>query len=208
MAKAAFTDEVQDGVRIWHVYEESIRTEMYGTAVLAEEGWVLIDPVELVPEAMNFFKKRGPVASIVLTNANHWRAASQFREWFGASVLVHPEAVGELVETPDGVLSEGRLVGGSLSLVNLPGAGPGEVALFDPRGRLHVGDALVNLDATGLAVLPQKYCQDRALLGVSLRKLLDLPLRFVTFAHGRPLAERVMERLEAAVSAEGEGRGD
>lgn len=201
MAKAACTDEVLDGVRIWHFYEEAIKAEMYGTAVFAVDGWVLIDPVELVPEAMNFFKKRGPVAAVVLTNANHWRAASQFREWFSAPVLVHPDAVGELPETPDGVLTPGRLVGGSLSVVELPGAGPGEIALFDARGRLHLGDALVNLESTGLAILPEKYCQDHSLLRRSLRKLLELPLNFVTFAHGKPLEQSVLDRLALVVGA-------
>lgn len=201
MAKAACTVEVLDGVRIWHFYEEAIRAEMYGTAVLADDGWVLIDPVELVPEAMNFFKKRGPVAAVVLTNSNHWRAASQFREWFSAPVLVHPEAVGELPETPDGVLTSSRLVGGSLRVVELPGAGPGEVALFDSRGRLHVGDALVNLESTGLAILPEKYCQDHSLLTRSLRMLLELPLELVTFAHGKPLENNVVSCISGLLGS-------
>ncbi len=200
MAKATFTAEVLDGVRIWNVYEESVKTDLYGTAVRAEEGWVFVDPVDLAAEAMNFFKKRGPVTAIVLTNSNHWRAASLFREWFSAPVFVHPEAVGELLETPDGVLAPGRMVGGSLSVVELPGAGPGEIALFDPRGRLHVGDALVNLDSTGLAMLPEKYCQNRGLLGRSLRRILELPVNFVTFAHGLPLDTDVSHRLGMALA--------
>jgi hypothetical protein len=98
--------------------------------------------------------------------------------------LAHPDAVGELESPVDGTLRAGQRIGGSLEHIELPGAGPGEVALYDGRGRLHLGDALINLDSTGFAILPEKYCSDSALLKRSLQRLGERRVEVMTFAHG------------------------
>jgi glyoxylase-like metal-dependent hydrolase (beta-lactamase superfamily II) len=50
-----------------------------------------------------------------------------------------------------------------------------------------VGDALINLAPHGLMLLPDKYCTDPARLKTSLRRLLDLPIQRIFFAHGNPI---------------------
>jgi glyoxylase-like metal-dependent hydrolase (beta-lactamase superfamily II) len=54
---------------------------------------------------------------------------------------------------------------------------------------LVVGDALINLAPHGLMPLPDKYCTDPAKLKTSLRRLLDLPIRRIFFAHGDPILQ-------------------
>ena len=199
MATATTIEEVCSGVWSWHGFDETTRTEFFSTAVLAEDGLVVIDPILASPEALNRLAKLGPVAAIVLTNGNHSRAAARFRERFSAPVFAHPEAVGELTSPVDGVLRVNRRVGGSLEVVELSGAGLGEVALYKEGGWLHLGDALINLEDTGLAVLPAKYCLDASILSLSLRKLTALQFHSATFAHGTPIQLEAHAKIGALV---------
>jgi len=187
MVTAESIREISSGVWIWHAYDESVRTELYSTAVAAEFGLVIIDPIDLVHDAFHQLAKHAPAAAIVLTNGNHSRAAVRFRERFGAPVFAHNDAVGELTTFVDGALRPGRPVAGSLEVLQLPGAGLGEIALFHRKAKgechLHFGDALVNLDPHGLIVLPEKYCLSASLLAESLQSLPHEDLSLVTFAH-------------------------
>lgn len=180
-------ENITPGVWTWHAYDEDVRTELFSTAVMAETGLVLIDPIRLCDAGVGELTLLKPVAAIVLTNENHTRAAFWFRGRFGAPIFSHPEAVGSLTVAVDGMLGQTRLVAGNLKVLEIPGAAPGEVALLHPGGSLHFGDAVVNLEATGLAPLPEKYCTDPILLGESLRSLPLEGVEVVTFAHGLAL---------------------
>ncbi|MCX8512096.1 MAG: hypothetical protein ORN83_10060 [Chthoniobacteraceae bacterium] len=203
MVTAESIREISSGVWIWHAYDESVRTELYSTAVAAEFGLVIIDPIDLVHDAFHQLAKHAPAAAIVLTNGNHSRAAVRFRERFGAPVFAHNDAVGELTTFVDGALRPGRPVAGSLEVLQLPGAGLGEIALFHRKAKgechLHFGDALVNLDPHGLIVLPEKYCLSASLLAESLQSLPHEDLSLVTFAHGEPLLAPATEKIRSLV---------
>ena len=203
MVAAESIREISSGVWIWHAYDESVRTELYSTAVAAEFGLVIIDPIDLVHDAFHQLAKHAPAAAIVLTNGNHSRAAARFRERFGAPVFAHNDAVGELTTFVDGALRPGRPVAGSLEVLQLPGAGLGEIALFHRKAKgechLHFGDALVNLDPHGLIVLPEKYCLSASLLAESLQSLPHEDLSLVTFAHGEPLLAPATEKIRSLV---------
>ena len=189
--------DTAEGVWTWHGFDESIRTELFSTAVASADGLVIIDPIDAVPAVLSRLGKLGPVVAIVLTNGNHSRAASRFRERFSAPVFSHPEAVGELTLPVDGMLRLERRVGGSLAVIELSGAGPGEVALLGENSWIHFGDAVINLEDTGLAVLPSKYCADARQLTGSLRHLESLPFTRATFAHGFPILEDARARIGA-----------
>jgi glyoxylase-like metal-dependent hydrolase (beta-lactamase superfamily II) len=175
---------ITPGVWTWHAYDADVRTELFSTAVMAETGLVLIDPIRLYEAGMEELAMHKPVAAIVLTNENHTRAAVWFRGRFGAPIFSHPEAVSSLTVAVDGMLGQKRLLAGNLRVLEIPGAAPGEVALLHPGGSLHFGDAVVNLESTGLAPLPDKYCVDSMLLRESLRSLPLEGIEVVTFAHG------------------------
>ncbi len=204
MVTADSIREISSGVWIWHAYDESVRTTLYSTAVAAEFGLVLIDPIDLVQDAFHHLTKHTPAAAIVLTNGNHSRAAARFRERFGAPVFAHTDAVGELTTFVDGVLRPSRPVAGSLEVIELPGAGLGEIALLHRKSQtncqLHLGDALINVDPQGLAVLPTKYCLSPKRLVQSLKLLPRDNLDLVTFAHGEPLLNETTSRLAILLS--------
>jgi glyoxylase-like metal-dependent hydrolase (beta-lactamase superfamily II) len=188
---------------VWQVYDPRVKADLSSSLIRTAHGLVAVDPVDLVEHELVAVSRLGPVAAIVLTNGNHGRASARFRQRFGAPVLAHPDAVGELELPVDGTLRPGNLVGGSLDFIELPGAGPGEVALWDARGRLHFGDALIHLQSTGFSTLPAKYCENAGRLQQSLQRLRSLPVEILTFAHGLPVVMQARARLDALLDSLG-----
>lgn len=105
----------------------------------------------------------------------------------------------------DGTLNPGQTVAGDLNVISLAGAGAGEVALHRNETWLHLGDALINLDDTGLAVLPAKYCLDEGQLADSLGQLKSLAFHSATFAHGKPICGDAQGRIRALLETLGAG---
>ena len=138
-----------------------------------------------------------PVVAIVLTNENHARAALWFRGRFGSPIFSHSDALGSLTLAVDGTLGPMRRVAGNLTVLEIPGAASGEIALLHPGGSLHFGDAVVNLEATGLALLPDKYCLDPKILKRSIQSLPVDGVELVTFAHGPALIQGGGERIQS-----------
>lgn len=195
MVQADAFDKVALDIWCWWAYDESVRTNLSSCAVALADGVVLVDPIDLSPRAMDELTGLGEIAAVVLTNGNHARSSLQFRKRFGVPILAHEHAVEALGLPVDGLLGPDSSVGVDLRVVCLPGGGPGEIAFYNPKGRLHVGDALVNVGSVGFSILPAKYCEDRVVLDASLRQLLALDIDLLTFAHGAPLLNGAGEHL-------------
>ena len=85
--------------------------------------------------------------------------------------------------------------------IPLPGAGEGETAYFHPESKtLVVGDALINLPPHGLTLLPDKYCTDPVQLCQSVRRLSQLPIERIFFAHGAPIVHSGLSQLSTLLS--------
>ena len=193
----ATADEVQrvtDSLYFWQVFDPAVKVDLSCCAVRGSDGWVLIDPIPLTGDAVAELLEEVQPASIVLTSGNHERAAALYRERFGIPVLAHPDALPELGLTVDQLIREGDSISGDISVVELPGAAPGEIALHSSTG-LHLGDALINLEPHGLVFLPEKYCTDFRKLRENVRKLLNVEFALMTFAHGLPLLNRPRQKL-------------
>jgi hypothetical protein len=195
--RAARAEEVQrvtDTLYFWQAFEPAVRVELSSCAVLTQEGWVFIDPIPLGIDALHELLEISQPASIVLTNGNHARSSTELGQRFSIPILAHAAAEADLGIKIDSFLREGEMVAGGLQVIELAGAGPGEIALVSSSG-LHLGDALINLDPQGLTFLPDKYCSDPKKLRENLRKLLNVECTLMTFAHGLPLLNRPRERL-------------
>jgi len=59
---------VAPGVWTWQAYDENVRADLFSTAVVAESGLVLVDPIRLCEAGMEELALHRPVAAIVLTN--------------------------------------------------------------------------------------------------------------------------------------------
>lgn len=178
----------------WQAYEPAVKCDLSSCAITTPAGLVFVDPIPLEERALRVLLAGNPAAAIVLTNGNHARAASEFRERLGVKVFANADA-GELGLVPDATLADGDVVAGGMRVVALPGAGPGEIALLGD-GVVCVGDALIHLAPEGFRLLPAKYCSDATRLADSLRKLLCYQFDVMTFAHGAPLVGRARHRLE------------
>lgn len=195
MTAASEIQQVTDDVVFWQAYEPEVKADLCSCAVRGANGWVIIDPIPLTRFALGELNDLIEPVAVVLTNGNHTRAAGEFRERCGVSILAHREASSELEISADEELEDGRLVAGNLSVIAISGGGAGEIALHSPGKSLHIGDALINLDPYGFSFLPDKYCRDALEMKRSLGKLAVLDFSVMTFAHGLPLVSQAKTRL-------------
>lgn len=181
---------------IWHRYDVSVKAELFSTALVTADGVVAIDPIEMSRETRAEFESLGCVISVLVSNANHARAAAAFADRSGTAIF----APMELRETlPAAKFWNGLRQISGLDILPIEGAAPGEVAFHDARdgGTLIFGDALINFGSDGFSLLPRKYCGNQPRMLKSLRQLLTLDCERILFAHGEPLVTRAQERFAA-----------
>ncbi len=197
MRPADEIQQVNERLIFWQCYDPASKVDLSSHAFLTSLGWVLIDPIPVRDETLAEFTGAEQIAAIAITNANHGRAAAFFRRKTGAPVFAHAGARGGLPIEDGQWIQDGDEVCG-LRAIHLPGFVPGEIALHAPDGggAMLMGDALVNLQSTGFALLPDKYCDDPKLARVSSQKLLQFSFELMTFAHGLPITAGAKRRLE------------
>lgn len=183
------------GLFFWRAYEPSVKVDLSCCAIRVGEGLLFVDPIPLAEEALQSLCVETPPIGIVLTNGNHERAAAIYRQRFSIPVYAHPGAQPELSFPIDKPLAEGASELPGVQVIELPGAGKGEIALHVDNRVLMLGDALINLEPHGLMPLPAKYCENAREAGRSLRKLLQFPFEVLTFAHGLPIVDGARKRL-------------
>ncbi len=194
MPRADEFQQVTDGLYFWQAYDAAVKVELSCCARRTTRGLVFIDPIPLAREALAELCEVAAPVAIILTNGNHARAAAGYRTRLSIPILAHREAVAELGLTVDQEIADGEMVLDELTVIALPGAASGEIALH-AGGVLHVGDALIHLAPLGFALLPEKYCADAREMRASLGKLLRFPFEVLTFAHGLPLVSQARQRL-------------
>jgi len=180
MPVAEEIEPVAGGVWIWHVYDPTVKAELFSTALETSGGVYLIDPIALASDAVAELTELGRIAGIVVTNENHNRAGRDFADQF--QVPIHERT-----------LKSDGLIG-----IPIDGAPAGEIAILSERdgGTMVIGDALINFEPYGFSLLPAKYCSDRKAMRLSLGKLLDYSFDRMLFAHGMPILSGARQRLE------------
>lgn len=194
MAIATDFQSITPTLFAWQAYEPAVKCELSSCAIETAGGLIFVDPIELCELALARLLVGRKPAAIVLTNGNHTRAAEKLRARFHIRVFASRDAAG-LDVIPDATLADGQRAPGEMRVLELPGAGPGEIALLGD-GAVCIGDALIHLAPHGLRILPGKYCADAAQLRASLRKLLSCDFQVMTFAHGAPLVGSARTKLE------------
>ena len=143
------------------------------------------------------------VASILLTNRNHSRAANVLRARTGARTLIHPNDAAHARSQGaeiDGPLNVGETVG-LFTIVAVPGKSPGEVAFHWPeRKLLIVGDAVIGNPPGHCGLLREKVMDDPARLRQSVRQLLDLNFDGLLFGDGASILHDAKLRLQELVA--------
>lgn len=194
MTRADEIHRVTPDLFVWQAYEPSVKCDLTSAALKTTGALVLIDPIPLSPDAFEELVGEGMPALIVCTNANHARAADDFRKRFGTKIVAHRDAAAGLEATADEWIDDGARLLDAVEVCTVPGASPGEIALrFGDI--VCLGDAVIHLPDHGFALLPEKYCTNAKLLRQSLQKLLRWEFRVLTFAHGLPLTTQARGRL-------------
>lgn len=197
MPSAIELEPVAQGISLWRSYDSSVKAELYSTALEMPSGTYLIDPIPLVVEAVAGLASRRAVAAIFVTNENHERAAADFADKFGVPVYMDGAVAATIQLRRVVPISEITLPDG-LSAIAIEGAPVGEIAIHSEAegGTIVIGDALINFDPYGFAVLPAKYCSNLKTMKRSLSRLLDYPFERILFAHGLPILTGARDRLE------------
>ncbi len=193
------------GLFCWQAYDAASKVDLHASAVADAAGRLFfIDPIPLAADALAELTAPFVPAGIVLTNANHARAAEAFRRQFKLPVCIHPEAAAEIGLASDATLDAGGgpAFDGAFEAIPLPGAAPGEIALYRAAGDglVIIGDAIINLPSHGFSVLPDKYCGNPKLLRRALATLLEKPFTRLLFAHGEPILSGARERLASMLA--------
>jgi glyoxylase-like metal-dependent hydrolase (beta-lactamase superfamily II) len=184
---------------VWQTFDQTLKTDLFTTAISGADGTALIDPIGMVSTEFESIQKTSPICAIVVTNENHWRGAGTLAQRLSAPVFAHPEAA-LAEETPEiSPVTDGDQIPTGLLALEIPGAAPGEIAVFSPanKGTLIVGDALINFEPYGFTLLPAKYCADQKMMRQSLWRLLDHKFERILFAHGFPILSGASGRLRS-----------
>ncbi len=197
MPVASEIEPVSSGISIWRCYDRSVKADLFSTALETASGTYLIDPTPLTPEAVASWVGQDKVAGIVVTNENHERAAAQFSEKFAVPIYLSAKLIGATrLPSAAPVQDNGFLA--ALTAVEIEGAPAGEIAIHSVSddGTMVIGDALINFEPYGFALLPAKYCSNFKVMRRSLSRLLDYSFDRMLFAHGLPILSCARERLE------------
>lgn len=194
MPRADEFQKVTEDLFFWQAYNPAVKVDLSCCARRTTRGLVFIDPIPLAAGPLAELSSLTPPAAILLTSANHARAAAEYRQRFSIPILAHPAAVSELGLSIDQEIADGETILDTFTVIALPGAAPGEIALH-AGDAMHLGDALIHLPPYGFTLLPEKYCTDAREMRLALGKLLRFPFQILTFAHGLPLVSEARQRL-------------
>ena len=81
---------VAPSLYLWQAYDPTVKADLYSTAILTAEGIFLVDPIPLADAPLADLTNENSIVGILVTNANHLRAAPQFSEKF--SVPIHRQS--------------------------------------------------------------------------------------------------------------------
>jgi glyoxylase-like metal-dependent hydrolase (beta-lactamase superfamily II) len=180
---------------VWQAYDPKVKADLSSTALVGSNNSFLIDPIPLSDAGIAQLHQKGP-AGIILTNGNHARASNQIAKLFDVPIHARLEAFSDArMHTIE--IEDGKQICPDLTAIAIEGAAPGEIALHSTldNGLLIVGDALINFEPHGFAILPRKYCSNQKQMLRSLRRLLDWRFDKILFAHGTPIISRGAARL-------------
>ena len=190
--------QLSAGLEIWHTYDPTVKADLLSTAITAQIGLYLVDPIPLSDDQLCHLSRFAPIVGVIVTNANHARSAAAYSDRFSVPFFAHPEAFPDSRPTRFSEATGNTVIGGELQIIEIEGAVAGEIVLYQPsnRGTLIIGDALINFEPYGFTLLPRKYCQNEKRMRNSLRQLLARPVERIVFAHGTPILSGASARLQ------------
>jgi hypothetical protein len=197
MLHASEIESVFPGTSLWRFYDPSVKADLFSTALETASGIYLVDPIPLAPDAIAGLTSKARIAGIIVTNENHERAAAQFAEKFKVPIYLDAKVASATTLSGAAPIQEDTFPA-ELTAAVIEGGPAGEIAIHFAAGdgTIVLGDALINFEPYGFALLPAKYCSNFKLMRQSLSKLLNYSFERMLFAHGMPILSHARERLE------------
>jgi glyoxylase-like metal-dependent hydrolase (beta-lactamase superfamily II) len=189
---------VTNHLHLWQYYDATVKADLYSTAIRTEAGLFFVDPVPVRNLPLRDFVKDEAVVGVFVTNINHGRAAGVLAKNFSVPIFAH-EAIQNAGNFQSiRCVSDREILADELRVIEIAGAPIGEMAIYHAAdgGSFVVGDALINFEPYGFALLPPKYCEDAKKMRQSLRRLLEYEFDRMLFAHGTPLMHCARKKLE------------
>lgn len=199
--------QFSNGDFIWQRYDPAVKADLFSTGLATAAGTYLIDPIALAERELSEALGGSKAVGIVVTNANHVRAAVIFSRNLSAGVYARAGAFDGITDAEVSEVTAGADQLTGLEIIAIEGAAAGEIALFradSPGGTVVIGDAVINSGSYGFTLLPAKYCSNPKLLRKSLHQLLDYSFERIFFAHGMPIVARGRSRLAALLDLRSE----
>lgn len=197
MEPAKRLKEISKHLLGWSSFHTQWKIDFDSYAIKTPDGVILVDPMKPTPAVLKQLESLGEILGVYLTNAHHDRDADWFRKHFEVQVYAHEKAKPDCDTKIDILVLDDEKLPGGVRALHLPGSSASETALFAKLdgGIVLMGDALMNLRDSGLTLLPDQYLEDRKQALASLRKLLDLDFKVITFAHGDPLVTDAKKQI-------------
>ena len=198
MAIARELVQVTPTLFFWQNYDPAVKADLFSTALVTPSRTLLVDPIPLHESQLLLLSQHGSIAGIVVTNANHQRAATFFSDQFSAPIFALRASFPDRKPSRFVEIGSGTKICDQLEVIAIEGAVAGEIALYQPAngGTLITGDALINFEPYGFTFLPRKYCANEKEMRRSLGKLLLYRAERISFAHGTPILAGAGARLQ------------
>src|SRR5437762_6621510 len=175
MTAATDLDKVAADLFIWQAYDPAVKADLFSSAIVTADGIFVVDPIPLRKAPLAQLHDQGVIAGVIVTNANHLRASSQFAESISVPILARRAVFPDRTPPQFSELAAGEKTCDELNVIGIEGAVAGEIVLHcsSGGGTLIAGDALINFQPYGFTFLPGKYCSYENVMRRSLRKLLS-----------------------------------
>jgi glyoxylase-like metal-dependent hydrolase (beta-lactamase superfamily II) len=193
--------EIVADIFTWPWFSEPHGYNFNGHFVRHPAGNLCIDPVQPPAADLDEIATSG-VATILLTNRNHARAANVLRSRTGARTLIHSDDAAHARSQGtdiDGNFEVGAKVG-PFTIVAAAGKSPGEVALHWPERRiLMVGDVVIGNPPGRCSLLREQVMDDPPRLRRSVAALLALDFDVLLVGDGESILAGAKARLQELV---------
>jgi glyoxylase-like metal-dependent hydrolase (beta-lactamase superfamily II) len=197
MIEAADLQHLRDSLWLWQAFDPAVKSDLFSTATKIQDRLFLVDPIPLAASALAEMAPAASASAVLVTNANHPRAAVALARQLDAPIFAAEPVIGEFGVARTRAITACKVAPG-VEAIAIAGAATGEMAFHfaDDGGTMVIGDALINFEPYGFALLPPKYCFNQKEMRRSLRQLLDWPFDRLLFAHGPPILSSARKRLE------------
>jgi glyoxylase-like metal-dependent hydrolase (beta-lactamase superfamily II) len=160
----------------WSRFDEARNLDFHSVLWVRGGGNVAVDPLPLSEHDQRHLAELGGLATIVITNSDHVRAAAALAQVTGAAVL---GPAGERSSFPLACsrwIDDGEEIVPGLRAYALAGSKtPGELALVLEESTLITGDLVRAHEAGRLCLLPEAKLTDRSAAVASVRRLASIP---------------------------------